>query len=239
VTEQLAPGVLRQSTAFRLRVVFGSCILLLIWFLCSRCTPNGISSTLPLPILGRLFGWLSLCVAADSTINYTMDMVGSNAGFRNELSITFFGSCILLLIWFLCSRCTPNGISSTLPLPILGSEKGYLGPEIRPFGWLSLCVAADSTINYTMDMVGDRSQVTCCRGHCQSKPWLMLDDSRDSRKSIESSYRTQGFATNSLSTCGSHGYHLASTMACFGNVLGNRSLAIYPTRSPGIVPWYN
>ncbi|KAJ6134848.1 hypothetical protein N7512_000008 [Penicillium capsulatum] len=33
-------------------------------------------------------------------------------------------------------------------------EKGHLGPEIRPFGWLSLRVASDSTISYAMDMAG-------------------------------------------------------------------------------------
>jgi hypothetical protein len=38
-----------------------------------------------------------------------------------------------------------------------GHCQSNLGPEIRPFGWLSLCVAADSTINYTMDMVGSNA----------------------------------------------------------------------------------
>ncbi|KAJ5647074.1 hypothetical protein N7490_003446 [Penicillium lividum] len=31
-------------------------------------------------------------------------------------------------------------------------EKGHIGPDIRPFGWLSLRVGPDSTIAYTMDM---------------------------------------------------------------------------------------
>ncbi|KAJ5643306.1 uncharacterized protein N7484_005813 [Penicillium longicatenatum] len=31
-------------------------------------------------------------------------------------------------------------------------EKGHVGPDIRPFGWLSLRVGPDSTITYTMDM---------------------------------------------------------------------------------------
>ncbi|KAF7592988.1 hypothetical protein BBP40_012147 [Aspergillus hancockii] len=35
-------------------------------------------------------------------------------------------------------------------------DKGHIGPEIRPFGWLSLRVAGDSTINYCMDMVASR-----------------------------------------------------------------------------------
>ncbi|KAJ9363973.1 hypothetical protein C8Q69DRAFT_528319 [Paecilomyces variotii] len=32
-------------------------------------------------------------------------------------------------------------------------DKGNAGPDIRPFGWLSLRLARDSTITYTMDMV--------------------------------------------------------------------------------------
>lgn len=32
-------------------------------------------------------------------------------------------------------------------------DKGYMGADIRPFGWLSLRVSGDSTIDYTMDMV--------------------------------------------------------------------------------------
>ncbi|PTU19637.1 hypothetical protein P175DRAFT_0441051 [Aspergillus ochraceoroseus IBT 24754] len=36
-------------------------------------------------------------------------------------------------------------------------DKGHIGPEIRPFGWFSLRIAENSTINYTMDMVPDRS----------------------------------------------------------------------------------
>ncbi|KAE8355295.1 hypothetical protein BDV28DRAFT_51299 [Aspergillus coremiiformis] len=36
-------------------------------------------------------------------------------------------------------------------------DKGHMGPEIRPFGWLSLRVAGDSTINYSMDMVASRA----------------------------------------------------------------------------------
>ncbi|GLA54316.1 hypothetical protein AnigIFM63604_011852 [Aspergillus niger] len=36
-------------------------------------------------------------------------------------------------------------------------DKGHIGPDIRPFGWLSLRVAGDSTINYAMDMVASAS----------------------------------------------------------------------------------
>ncbi|KAJ0416553.1 hypothetical protein BJY00DRAFT_316799 [Aspergillus carlsbadensis] len=36
-------------------------------------------------------------------------------------------------------------------------EKGNLGPDMRPFGWLSLRIASNSTINYMMAMVGGKS----------------------------------------------------------------------------------
>ncbi|KAH8427406.1 putative fermentation associated protein (Csf1) [Aspergillus melleus] len=36
-------------------------------------------------------------------------------------------------------------------------DKGNIGPDIRPFGWFSLRVAGDSTINYSMDMVASES----------------------------------------------------------------------------------
>lgn len=36
-------------------------------------------------------------------------------------------------------------------------DKGHIGPDIRPFGWLSLRVAGDSTITYTMDMTASES----------------------------------------------------------------------------------
>ncbi|KAJ5479224.1 hypothetical protein N7530_004733 [Penicillium desertorum] len=112
VTEPLAPGVLRQSTAFRLRVEINNELTLRIptresskdWQWKGRADAVGGASRAKKPneqknarakegekgYLGpeiRPFGWLSLCVAADSTINYTMDMVGSSTGFRNELSI--------------------------------------------------------------------------------------------------------------------------------------------------------
>ncbi|KAJ5383990.1 hypothetical protein N7517_001901 [Penicillium concentricum] len=111
-TEQLAPGVLRQSTAFKLRMEINEELTLRIptrepskdWQWKGRADAVGGASRAKKPndqkkarakegekgYLGpeiRPFGWLSLCVAADSTINYTMDMVGSSAGFRNELSI--------------------------------------------------------------------------------------------------------------------------------------------------------
>ncbi|RJE20579.1 fermentation associated protein [Aspergillus sclerotialis] len=37
------------------------------------------------------------------------------------------------------------------------SDRGPLGGDIRPFGWLSLRVARDSTIDYTMDMAASKS----------------------------------------------------------------------------------
>jgi hypothetical protein len=110
--EQLAPGVLRQSTAFRLRVEISDELTLRIptresskdWQWKGRADAVGGASRVKKPAdkkksrvkdaekghLGpeiRPFGWLSLCVASDSTINYTMDMVASSAGFRNELSL--------------------------------------------------------------------------------------------------------------------------------------------------------
>ncbi|THC98809.1 hypothetical protein EYZ11_001717 [Aspergillus tanneri] len=36
-------------------------------------------------------------------------------------------------------------------------DKGNVGPDIRPFGWFSLRIARDSTLNYAMDMVASRS----------------------------------------------------------------------------------
>ncbi|KAJ5093611.1 hypothetical protein N7456_009472 [Penicillium angulare] len=36
-------------------------------------------------------------------------------------------------------------------------EKGHFGPDIRPFGWLSLRVGPDSTITYSMDMAASSS----------------------------------------------------------------------------------
>ncbi|PYH49222.1 putative fermentation associated protein (Csf1) [Aspergillus saccharolyticus JOP 1030-1] len=36
-------------------------------------------------------------------------------------------------------------------------EKGHVGPDRRPFGWLSLVVAGDSTIRYKMDMLASVS----------------------------------------------------------------------------------
>ncbi|KAL4941301.1 hypothetical protein BDV06DRAFT_5644 [Aspergillus oleicola] len=37
------------------------------------------------------------------------------------------------------------------------NEKGNIGPDIRPFGWFSLRIAGDSTINYSMDMAAGKS----------------------------------------------------------------------------------
>ncbi|KAL4778295.1 hypothetical protein BJX76DRAFT_362871 [Aspergillus varians] len=36
-------------------------------------------------------------------------------------------------------------------------EKGNIGPDIRPFGWFSLRIARNSTVNYTMDMVAGKA----------------------------------------------------------------------------------
>ncbi|KAL4961931.1 putative fermentation associated protein (Csf1) [Aspergillus stella-maris] len=37
------------------------------------------------------------------------------------------------------------------------NEKGNVGPDIRPFGWFSLRIASNSTINYSMDMAAGKS----------------------------------------------------------------------------------
>lgn len=50
-------------------------------------------------------------------------------------------------------------------------DKGNIGPDIRPFGWFSLRVAGDSTINFSMDMVASESGFS-------SKLDLDLRDSR-------------------------------------------------------------
>ncbi|OQE26434.1 hypothetical protein PENSTE_c005G05430 [Penicillium steckii] len=110
--EQLAPGVLRQSTAFKLRVEINGELELRIptreqskdWQWKGRADAVGGSSkpknqqerrksrpkegekgTLGPDI--RPFGWLSLRVAPDSSITYAMDMAASSLGFRNELSL--------------------------------------------------------------------------------------------------------------------------------------------------------
>jgi hypothetical protein len=110
--EQLAPGVLRQSTVFRLRVEINKELTLRIptresskdWIWKGRADAiRGASKAKkqaerrrPRPKEGekghigpdiRPFGWLSLRVGPDSTVNYTMDMVASSIGFRNELSL--------------------------------------------------------------------------------------------------------------------------------------------------------
>lgn len=37
------------------------------------------------------------------------------------------------------------------------ADKGNPGPEIRPFGWIDVKIAANATVNYTMDMVAGQS----------------------------------------------------------------------------------
>ncbi|KAJ5316627.1 hypothetical protein N7508_001135 [Penicillium antarcticum] len=110
--EQLAPGVLRQSTGFILRIEINEEFTLRIptrepskdWQWKGRADAIGGASRIKKPNdrkkprtkdgeMGHIgseirpFGWLSLSVAPDSTIKYTMDMVASSLGFRNELSL--------------------------------------------------------------------------------------------------------------------------------------------------------
>lgn len=70
-------------------------------------------------------------------------------------------------------------------------EKGHIGPDIRPFGWLSLRVAADSTITYTMDMVASQAGYT-----------NKLDlDLRESRMSSSVNHGTLWQCPQQLLTC--------------------------------------
>jgi hypothetical protein len=110
--EQLAPGVLRQSTSFKMRIEVNQELTLRIptreqskdWTWKGRADAiRGSSGTkrqkerrksrakeTEKSHIGtdvRPFGWLSLAVGPDSTINYAMDMVASSLGFRNELSL--------------------------------------------------------------------------------------------------------------------------------------------------------
>lgn len=109
--EQLAPGVLRQSTSFKLQIEINKELTLRIptreqtkdWQWKGRADAirgplrakkqnerrqsrpkEGEKSHLG-PDL-RPFGWLSLNVGPDSTVSYSMDMVASSLGFRNELT---------------------------------------------------------------------------------------------------------------------------------------------------------
>ncbi|KAF3388330.1 Protein CSF1 [Penicillium rolfsii] len=110
--EKLAPEVLRQSTVFRLRVEINKDLTVRIptrepskdWMWKGRAdairggskarkqaerrkhrSKEGEKGYIGPDI--RPFGWLSLRIGPDSTVNYTMDMVASSIGFRNELSL--------------------------------------------------------------------------------------------------------------------------------------------------------
>ncbi|KAJ5125609.1 hypothetical protein N7526_007786 [Penicillium atrosanguineum] len=110
--EQLAPGVLRQSTSFKLRIEVNEELTLRIptreqskdWAWKGRVDAmrgsagakrqqerrkSRVKETEKSHIGSdvRPFGWLSLAVGPDSSINYAMDMVASSLGFRNELCL--------------------------------------------------------------------------------------------------------------------------------------------------------
>ncbi|KAJ5916955.1 hypothetical protein N7504_000970 [Penicillium tannophilum] len=110
--EPLTPGMLRQSTSFKLRVEISEELILRIptreqskdWQWKGRADAIGGTSKgkkqsergKSRPKEGekghigpdiRPFGWLSLRVGADSTITYTMDMAASSTGYRNELAL--------------------------------------------------------------------------------------------------------------------------------------------------------
>jgi hypothetical protein len=111
-TEQLAAGVLRQSTSFNLRIEINKELTIRIptreqskdWTWKGRAdairgsagakrqqerrksrVKEAEKSHIGSDV--RPFGWLSLAVGPDSTINYAMDMVASSLGFRNELAL--------------------------------------------------------------------------------------------------------------------------------------------------------
>ena len=114
--EPLAPGALRQCTAFKLHVEINEELTLRIptreqskdWQWKGRANAIGASKTKKQsekrksrPKEGekghlgpdiRPFGWLSLRVGGDSTISYEMEMAASKSGFRNELSLDLRGS---------------------------------------------------------------------------------------------------------------------------------------------------
>lgn len=110
--EQLAPGVLRQSTSFKLRIEINKELTLRTptreqskdWQWKGRADAargpsrakkqNERRQSRPKEgekgHLGsdlRPFGWLSLSVGPDSTVTYATDMVASSLGFRSELSL--------------------------------------------------------------------------------------------------------------------------------------------------------
>ncbi|KAJ5662198.1 uncharacterized protein N7477_009814 [Penicillium maclennaniae] len=110
--EQLAPGVLRQSTSFNLRIEVNKELTIRIptreqskdWTWKGRADAvrgsagakrqqerrkSRVKETEKSHIGSdvRPFGWLSLAIGPDSTISYAMDMVASSHGFRNELSL--------------------------------------------------------------------------------------------------------------------------------------------------------
>lgn len=116
----LASGDLRQNTVFKFRVEINDELTLRIptreqskdWQWKGRADKIGSSSRLKKQQqrrqsrkkegdkghLGadiRPFGWLSLRVGRDSTIDYTMDMVASNSGFFNQLSLDLRESRLL------------------------------------------------------------------------------------------------------------------------------------------------
>ena len=119
----LKPGDSRQSTAFKFRVEISDELTLRIpmreqskdWQWKGRADTIGSTSKVKKQQRGqrrrqsrkadgdkghpggdiRPFGWLSLRVARDSTIDYTMDMAASNSGFSNQLSLDLRDSKLL------------------------------------------------------------------------------------------------------------------------------------------------
>ncbi|KAJ5899259.1 hypothetical protein N7495_004003 [Penicillium taxi] len=100
--EQLAPGALRQSVVFKLRVEISDELTLRIpirepskdWQWKGRADAiGGVKRGHSGPDI-RPFGWISLRMGPDSTVNYVMDMVASKLGFQNELSCDLRGASL-------------------------------------------------------------------------------------------------------------------------------------------------
>lgn len=147
--EPLTPGVLRQSTSFKLRIEISEELILRIptreqskdWQWKGRADAIGGTSKGKKPSergkarpkegekghIGpdiRPFGWLSLRVGPDSTITYTMDMAASNPGYRNHLALELRESKL--------SSSVNHGLLWQCPRQLVNCDLS------NPLGWNSL-----------------------------------------------------------------------------------------------------
>jgi len=161
--EQLAPGVLRQSTSFKLRIEVNKELTVRVptreqskdWTWKGRADAirgssrakrqkerrdsrgkeaekGHIGSDL------RPFGWLSLAVGPDSTINYAMDMVASSLGFSNELSLDLRESRL--------SSSVNHGLLWQCPRQLVTCDLS------NPIGWNSLRSWRFSVHSYDLEL---------------------------------------------------------------------------------------